>query len=51
MKRRKEKRAMKAKAKRQRMGNPGDESRYSKKRAYLNKHGGWGFDYIDKPWK
>ena len=32
--------------------SPGHKSRYAKKKAYLTKHGGWGFDYPEpKPWK
>ena len=26
-------------------------SNYAKKEAFLKKHGGFGFDYPDKPWK
>jgi hypothetical protein len=31
--------------------NKKGNSIYARKRAYLNKHGGFGFDYPDKPWK
>lgn len=43
-----DKRARKA----HRMSHPGAKSPYAKKEAYLNTHGGWGFDYPEpKPWK
>jgi len=39
-------RAAKAKRDKKKVGN------YAKKRAYLNKHGGMGFEYPEpKPWK
>lgn len=33
------------------MATPGQKSNYAKKRTFLIKHGGFGFDYPDKPWK
>ena len=33
------------------MGTPGFKSNYAKKRLYLAKHGGWGWEHSDKPWK
>ena len=34
------------------MKNPGQESNYARKRVYLHKNGGFGFDYgYVKPWK
>lgn len=26
-------------------------SNYARKREHLNAHGGWGFEYEEKPWK
>ena len=26
-------------------------SNYARKSEFLNSHGGWGFDYKEKPWK
>ncbi len=43
--------AQKKAAKDGKMAKPGHESNYAKKKAYLHKRGGWGFDYKDKPWK
>lgn len=31
--------------------NPSGNSAYGRKRTYLNKNGGWGFEYADKPWR
>lgn len=34
------------------MQKSGGQSQYARKKAYLNSHGGWGFDYDEpKPWK
>lgn len=33
------------------MSKPSGRSKYGRKRSYLDKHGGWGSDYLDKPWK
>jgi hypothetical protein len=34
------------------MKNASGNSRYGRKRAYLNSHGGWGWEYPEpKPWK
>lgn len=33
------------------MKKPGFKSKYALKSAFLAKHGGFGFDYPDKPWK
>jgi hypothetical protein len=42
------KRRMKA----MKMRTPGAKSPYARKREYLRKNGGWGFDYGNpKPWK
>lgn len=30
---------------------PGGASNYARKRAFLNKHGGTGMDYPQKPWR
>ena len=38
-------------AKENAMKNPGNKSRYAKKRDFLKKSGGFGFQYLDKPWK
>ncbi len=38
-------------AKENRMKRSGAKSNYGKKNAFLHAHGGWGFDYTDKPWK
>ncbi len=37
--------------KRKGMLRPGLKSLYARKFAYLASHGGWGFQYDDKPWK
>jgi hypothetical protein len=41
----------KAAAKEHRLNNPGFKSNYARKKAYLYIHGGFGFDYPDKPWR
>jgi hypothetical protein len=33
------------------MRKPSGESRYGKKRSFLNAHGGTGIDWPDKPWR
>jgi hypothetical protein len=34
------------------MSHPGARSRYAKKKAYLHRYGGWGWEYPEpKPWK
>jgi len=33
------------------MRTPGAKSNYARKSAYCTKHGVWGFDIRDKPWK
>ena len=34
------------------MSHPGARSSYSKKRAFLHRYGGWGFEYPSpKPWR
>ena len=33
------------------MKTPGHKSDYAKKKDYLRKNGGFGFQYPDKPWK
>ena len=33
------------------MGKPGEASLYARKKAYLTRHGGFGFEYPSKPWK
>jgi hypothetical protein len=34
------------------MAHPSGESKYGRKRRYLDREGGWGFDYSEpKPWK
>lgn len=43
--------SMKARVKEGRMKNPGEKSNYARKAEFLKKHGGWGFEYQDKPWK
>ena len=41
-----------ATAKAHRMARPGAKSNYAKKRQFLVKNGGWGFEYPEpKPWK
>lgn len=35
----------------QRKGIKKGNSKYARKYEYLVKHGGWGFDYKEKPWK
>ena len=44
---------MKKKTRKTKPDNPTAKgnSRYAKKKAYLRKHGGFGFDYPNKPWK
>jgi len=34
-----------------RMKHAKGNSNYARKEEYLNTHGGWGFEYEDKPWK
>ena len=41
----------KRQAKLNRMTSAKGNSNYGRKHKYLTAHGGWGFDYIDKPWK
>lgn len=44
--------AVKAAAKANRMKNPGEKSNYAKKYAFLQRVGGFGFQYAEpKPWK
>jgi hypothetical protein len=38
-------------AQKARMGKPGTASVYARKRVFLNRNGGFGFHYPDKPWK
>lgn len=33
------------------MENPSFSSLYGRKRKYLDREGGWGWEYPDKPWK
>lgn len=32
-------------------GKPGQQSRYARKKAFLMKNGGFGFNWPNKPWK
>ncbi len=43
--------AMRKERKERGMQRPGAKSMYARKRAYLTRYGGWGFDYPTKPWK
>lgn len=38
-------------AKANRMKNAKGNSNYGRKSKHLNTHGGWGFEYTEKPWK
>lgn len=33
------------------MFRPGGQSHYARKRAFLNREGGWGWQWPGKPWK
>ncbi len=50
-KRRTENRKRKAQVKAHRMKNPGEASRYSRKRRWLQSNGGFGFEHLVKAWK
>jgi hypothetical protein len=42
---------LQAVARAHRAENPGEKSNYAKKRIFLRRAGGHGFDYPDRPWK
>lgn len=44
-------RAHKKASKEMGMKNPGGESKYAKKKKWLARNGGFGFNYPDKPWR
>ena len=44
-------REKKRQSKSNRMTHAKGNSNYAIKSEYLNTHGGWGFEYEDKPWK
>jgi len=43
--------AQKRAVKSNRMTRSGEKSNYAKKREFLSRNGGWGFEYAEKPWK
>lgn len=49
--RREKEKAERRERKRIAMQTPGAMSNYARKRIYLNRHGGFGFEYPGKPWK
>jgi hypothetical protein len=52
MKRRTRAQQQRAAAKRHRINNPGQKSKYARKAAWLFRHGVWGFEVpFPKPWK